>query len=513
VLGSGRHLLVIAVLQFAGTFLWGSSALDGLFADPTITDEQATQQLAGLYGATVIPAIVSAVLQVVATGMLTVVMGQSVLGRRVTTAQAWERTKPRIWALFGVTLLVGLIVGATFIGGIALAVLIGVGLAARRRRARAPRRFGLGAVAILAGIWLGSAAARAVRPRARAHWPSVDASLGPPREGAWWRTFGIYLLATILAQIISTVFSFPLGILAGLLPSWWARLVRAGAAASTGLAVLLTSIITLPFLAGVTSLLYIDRHPSRGARSRAAARGHGAWPGASLVAAVVAGTRLPLDVPVVISREEAQQLARLELAKPDYTRQQESLVDRILSWIGERVNDALNAAGEVSPQGWVGLVVLALVVASRWSRSVGVPVRSRATQHPLFEGRQRRDRPPQSPKARRAGPSPRRCASGCARWCATCRSAASSRRPAALPTRSPRRWRALPRSPATCAQAPACSTTSGTADAQLIARRTTGSSRSTARCATPVRARRRERRRPRWRCRDEHRHGPRHDWP
>ena len=67
----------------------------------------------------------------------------------------------------------------------------------------------------------------------------------------------------------------------------------------------------------------------------------------SLVAAVVAGTRLPLDVPVVISREEAQQLARLELAKPDYTRQQESLVDRILSWIGERVNDALNAAGEV----------------------------------------------------------------------------------------------------------------------------------------------------------------------
>jgi hypothetical protein len=34
-------------------------------------------------------------------------------------------------------------------------------------------------------------------------------------------------------------------------------------AASTALAVLLTSIITLPFLAGVTSLLYIDRRIRR----------------------------------------------------------------------------------------------------------------------------------------------------------------------------------------------------------------------------------------------------------
>ena len=83
-------------------------------------------------------------------------------------------------------------------------------------------------------------------------------------KGAWWRTFGIYLLATILAQIISTVFSFPLGILAGLLPLVVGEDSFALAyAASTGLAVLLTSIITLPFLAGVTSLLYIDRRIRR----------------------------------------------------------------------------------------------------------------------------------------------------------------------------------------------------------------------------------------------------------
>ena len=259
--------LVIAVLQFAGTFLWGSSALDGLFADPTITDEQATQQLAGLYGATVIPAIVSAVLQVVATGMLTVVMGQSVLGRRVTTAQAWERTKPRIWALFGVTLLVGLIVGATFIGGIALAVLIGVGLGSAVDGVLGFLvGFSLGAVAILAGIWLGIRLLLAPSALVLERTGVIMSMRRSARlvKGAWWRTFGIYLLATILAQIISTVFSFPLGILAGLLPLVVGEDSFALAyAASTGLAVLLTSIITLPFLAGVTSLLYIDRRIRR----------------------------------------------------------------------------------------------------------------------------------------------------------------------------------------------------------------------------------------------------------
>lgn len=110
----------------------------------------------------------------------------------------------------------------------------------------------------------------------------------------------------------------------------------------------------------------------------------------SLVAAVVAGTRLPLDVPVVISREEAQQLARLELAKPDYTRQQESIIDRILSWIGERVNDALNTAGDVSPQAWVGLAVLALIIALAVvaiRRRTGALARNAST--PLFEGRER----------------------------------------------------------------------------------------------------------------------------
>ncbi len=110
----------------------------------------------------------------------------------------------------------------------------------------------------------------------------------------------------------------------------------------------------------------------------------------SLVAALVVGARLPFDVPVDISREDAQRLARLELAKPEYTRQEDSLVARILSWIGERVQDALNAAGDVSPLAWFGLLGIVLLVALA---AVAVRRRTgaltRSASEALFEGRER----------------------------------------------------------------------------------------------------------------------------
>jgi len=110
----------------------------------------------------------------------------------------------------------------------------------------------------------------------------------------------------------------------------------------------------------------------------------------SLVAALVVGARVPFDVPVDISREDAQRLARLELAKPEYTRQEESLVQRVLAWIGERVQDALDAAGNVSPLAWFGLLGIVLIVvlaAVAIRRRTGAL--ARGASEPLFEGRER----------------------------------------------------------------------------------------------------------------------------
>jgi hypothetical protein len=96
---------------------------------------------------------------------------------------------------------------------------------------------------------------------------------------------------------------------------------------------------------------------------------------------------MPLDVPVVIDRVEAQRLARLELVKPEYTRADEPLVQKAIQWLVDRVGDLLTAAGNTSPLGWFGLLGVALliglaVVAVR--RRTG-PL-ARGASVPLFDG-------------------------------------------------------------------------------------------------------------------------------
>jgi hypothetical protein len=108
--------------------------------------------------------------------------------------------------------------------------------------------------------------------------------------------------------------------------------------------------------------------------------------------AVVAsfGAQVPLRVPVDISREEAQQLARLELANPQYSREQESFVQKAIAWVLERVSDLLDAASGTSPLGWfgiVGVVILVILAVIAIRRRTGALGRSAST--PLFDGRNR----------------------------------------------------------------------------------------------------------------------------
>jgi MYXO-CTERM domain-containing protein len=83
---------------------------------------------------------------------------------------------------------------------------------------------------------------------------------------------------------------------------------------------------------------------------------------AALLAVAVAA-RAPLDVPVRLGRDEAQRLARIELAKPIYTGDGEPWTQRLLRWLLEKVTSVIDAVGGSSPLGWFGLLGLALLVA------------------------------------------------------------------------------------------------------------------------------------------------------
>jgi hypothetical protein len=92
--------------------------------------------------------------------------------------------------------------------------------------------------------------------------------------------------------------------------------------------------------------------------------------------------RTDMDVPVDLTRAQAQRLAELELADPDYRSAQPGWLERAITWLVEWVQRAADRAAEAAPGGWLGILglVLAVVVAVlfiRWrigpvSRSAGL---------------------------------------------------------------------------------------------------------------------------------------------
>lgn len=97
--------------------------------------------------------------------------------------------------------------------------------------------------------------------------------------------------------------------------------------------------------------------------------------------------RGPLIAPLDVTGEEGRRRAIEELSDPLYGKNEPSLLDRFLNWLGELL-DRLAAAGEgVIPGGWilalvllvVAVLVIVLIVYLR-------PSRNRKAEPPLHEG-------------------------------------------------------------------------------------------------------------------------------
>jgi Domain of unknown function (DUF4129) len=68
-----------------------------------------------------------------------------------------------------------------------------------------------------------------------------------------------------------------------------------------------------------------------------------------------------IDVPVDLTREEAQRAAERELADPRYHADDPSVLDRVTQWVLDQLSELLAQAGSVSPGGYPGLAVLGLL--------------------------------------------------------------------------------------------------------------------------------------------------------
>ncbi|MET9827538.1 glycerophosphoryl diester phosphodiesterase membrane domain-containing protein, partial [Streptomyces sp. NPDC006349] len=213
--------------------------------------------------------LISLIGTVLATALLTTVTSRAVLGRPVTTAEAWRDARPQVLKLFGLILLLLLIVFG--IVTVAMAPGLIVTAAAGVGAGVALTVLGFLGGGIVA-VWLMvrfSLASPALMLEKQGIKKAMGRSVKLVR-GSWWRVFGIQLLATVIANVVASIIVIPFAFLAaavggdgvsGFLEGTgglgWTFLLVSGIGSVIG------SMITFPITAGVTVLLYIDQRIRR----------------------------------------------------------------------------------------------------------------------------------------------------------------------------------------------------------------------------------------------------------
>jgi hypothetical protein len=206
--------------------------------------------------------VLAVVVELVLTGLLTVVIGRGVLGQKVSMGEAWRLGLPRLPAILGAIVLAGLCI----LGGWAVVAVIVIVFVLLHIYAAA---IALGILAGIAAFWV-------------TVWLSIMFSLSVPvvvleRQGpvtalarswrlvrrSFWRVLGILLLAGIVVSVAAFVLQLPFSLLEalaggsggvfGLTASRSVAAVIIGAVGS-----IVAGAVTRPISAGVTVLLYLD---------------------------------------------------------------------------------------------------------------------------------------------------------------------------------------------------------------------------------------------------------------
>jgi len=260
--------------------------------DAAAIEEDATfgevmSELSGFLSANLVVAILGWLAGVIATGMLTVLVSRQVIGRQSTLGDVWERSRPRLLRLIGLAAIQPIIFGLILLVGVAP----GIGLAFASTGAGAALAVigGLAALVVVAYLYVSFAVAA---PALMLEKQPVFRSLGRSRHlvrGKWWRVLGITLLASIITTFVAGIIGTPFQLVGG----GFTVITDPNATGNPSLLGLmigaiggvLGSMITLPFSAAITVLLYVDLRIRKEALDIELARAAGVeLPGAPIAA-------------------------------------------------------------------------------------------------------------------------------------------------------------------------------------------------------------------------------------
>lgn len=221
-----------------------------------------------------LPAIGQVFSAILLAGFLAQVVGQAVLGRKVTMGETWRATRGRVPAMVGavlVTLLVSLLILAVAVG-VPTGIIV-YGETAGGGNVLVYVLVGLvGLLALVAGlgyistIWAFATPSIVIERLGVLGGLQRSAGLvGSPLRQPFWRILGLRLLTSLIVGVAASVISFPVTlvlvlVLAAVLsqdPNDGGAFLVAQTVAS-GIAGLITGALTTPFSAGVDGVLYVD---------------------------------------------------------------------------------------------------------------------------------------------------------------------------------------------------------------------------------------------------------------
>jgi hypothetical protein len=188
------------------------------------------------------------------SGMLTVIVGRAVFGASITIGETWAKIRGRLLPLLGLALLEAAVVAALF--GL-VAVIVALLAAVGNPGAAILLGFPLMLVVLVLMVYLYTVALFAPVLIVLERLPVINAitrSFALVRNG-FWRVLGIRTLTFLVASVIANAVAMPFSIVGELI--FGGTLLLGTTIASVGSAI--GQIITAPFSAGVTVLLYTDR--------------------------------------------------------------------------------------------------------------------------------------------------------------------------------------------------------------------------------------------------------------
>lgn len=260
---------LVFLVPFTALGAWVSSQESSVSLDASAND--AAVGLLGTLGST-IPSIGSSLSAILLSGFLAYVIGQAVLGRKVTAGETWRGTVRRIWALIGATLLSSLIYLVTI--GIIIGVPVGLLIAGGTAGNDGAIAAGLGllllamVVLVVAMLFLWTRLAFVTSSLIL-----ENLSVGKAFSRSWrltggqpfWRLLGLRLLTAIAIGIAGSLITSPLvllgvGLVATGLP---VDQVYIWQAVITGISGVIGGALTTPITAGIDALLYVDQRIRR----------------------------------------------------------------------------------------------------------------------------------------------------------------------------------------------------------------------------------------------------------